>query len=325
MTTAAAVSTRTPQHGMADSGPTRRNTLSSRFWGRVADPLYAAFVIILLGTAVVAIIYPLYFVVIASISDPNQVYEGNVWLWPSGITLEGYERIFSTPTVLRGFANSLLYTTVGTAVSVCSILGAGYALSRRTLPFRRFFMVLFIITMFFDGGMIARYLVVRDLGMLNTMWAVVLPGAIGVTNLIIARTFFSTTIPEELHEAAELDGASELRYFFRIVLPLSKALIMLLVVTHAVAYWNSFFDAMIYLNDETKYPLQLVLRNILIQSDVSGSGLSATGMDSYAESQRIAELMKYGMIVVSTFPLLAALPFTQKYFAQGAMIGAVKS
>ena len=125
-------------------------------------------------------------------------------------------------------------------------------LSRRTLSFRRFFMVLFIITMFFDGGMIARYLVVRDLGMLNTMWAVVLPGAIGVTNLIIARTFFSTTIPEELHEAAELDGASELRYFFRIVLPLSKALIMLLVVTHAVAYWNSFFDALIYLNDETK-------------------------------------------------------------------------
>lgn len=144
--------------------------------------------------------------------------------------------------------------------------------------------------------------------MLNTMWAVVLPGAIGVTNLIIARTFFQTTIPEELHEAAALDGSSEWRYFFQIVLPLSKALIMLLVVTHAVAYWNSFFDALIYLNEDTKYPLQLVLRNILIQSDVSGSGVSATGMDSYAESQRIAELMKYGMIVVSTFPLFCKLP-----------------
>lgn len=310
---------------LTSTGPARRNHPAGRFWERVADPLYAAFVVILLGTAVIAIIYPLYFVVIASISDPNQIYEGNVWLWPKGITFEGYARIFSTSTVIRGFANSLLYTVVGTTISVCSILGAGYALSRKTLPFRRTIMAAFIVTMFFDGGMIARYLVVRDLGMLNTMWAVVLPGAIGVTNLVIARTFFSTTIPEELHEAAELDGSSELRYFFQIVLPLSKALIMLLVVTHAVAYWNQFFDAMIYLNDETKYPLQLVLRNILIQSDVSGSGLSATGMDSYAESQRIAELMKYGMIVVSTFPLLAALPFTQKYFAQGAMIGAVKS
>lgn len=308
-----------------DTEPTRRTSGASRFWGRVADPLYVAFVAILLGTAVVAIIYPLYFVVIASISDPNQVFDGNVWLWPKGITFEGYQRIFSTSVVLRGFAHSVLYTVVGTTISVCSILGAGYALSRKSLPFRNFFMVLFLITMFFDGGMIARYLVVRDLHMLDTMWAVILPGAIGVTNLIIARTFFETTIPEELHEAAELDGASEFRYFFRIVLPLSKALIMLLIVTHAVGYWNQFFDAMIYLNDETKYPLQLVLRNILIQSDVSGSGVSATGMDSYAESQRIAELMKYGMIVVSTFPLLALLPFTQKYFSQGAMIGAVKS
>lgn len=311
--------------GRSDQSARPGRSLSRRFWDRWADPLYTLFVVLLLGGAIVAIIYPLYFVVIASISDPNQVYEGNVWLWPRGVTLEGYARIFSTSTVLRGFGNSLLYTAAGTAISVCSILGAGYALSRKTLPGRGFFMVLFISTMFFDGGMIARYLVVRDIGILNTMWAVILPGAVGVTNLIIARTFFSTTIPEELHEAASLDGASEWRYFFRIVLPLSKALIMLLVVTHAVAYWNSFFDALIYLNDETKYPLQLVLRNILIQSDVSGSGVSATGMDSYAESQRIAELMKYGMIVVSTFPLLAALPFTQKYFAQGAMIGAVKS
>lgn len=311
-----------PSPGL-DDAPAR--SASRRFWDRYADTFYNVFVVALLGFAVVAIIYPLYFVVIASVSDPNQVMEGNVWFLPQGLTFEGYERIFSTSTVMRGFANSLLYTAVGTTVSVCPILGAGYALSRPYLPGRRFFMALFIITMFFDGGMIARYLVVRDLGMLNTMWAVVLPGAVGVTNLIIARTFFTTTIPEELHEAASLDGASELRYFFRIVLPLSKALIMLLVITHVVAYWNSFFDALIYLNDDAKYPLQLVLRNILIQSDVSGSGVSATGMDSYAESQRIAELMKYGMIVVSTFPLLIALPFTQKYFTQGAMLGAVKN
>lgn len=234
--TATAAPARSGRTGRSDQSARPGRTLSRRFWDRWADPLYTLFVVLLLGGAVVAIIYPLYFVVIASISDPNQVYEGNVWLWPRGVTLEGYARIFSTSTVLRGFGNSLLYTTAGTAISVCSILGAGYALSRKTLPGRGFFMVLFIITMFFDGGMIARYLVVRDIGILNTMWAVILPGAVGVTNLIIARTFFSTTIPEELHEAASLDGASEWRYFFRIVLPLSKALIMLLVVTHAVAY-----------------------------------------------------------------------------------------
>ena len=178
---------------LTSTSPARRNHPAGRFWERVADPLYAAFVVILLGTAVIAIIYPLYFVVIASISDPNQIYEGNVWLWPKGITFEGYARMFSTSTVIRGFANSLLYTVVGATILVCSILGAGYALSRRTLPFRRTIMAAFIVTMFFDGGMIARYLVVRELGMLNTMWAVVLPGAIGVTNLVIARTFFSTT------------------------------------------------------------------------------------------------------------------------------------
>ena len=233
-----------------------------------------------------------------------------MWLWPRGVTLEGYARIFSTSTVLRGFGNSLLYTTAGTAISVCSILGAGYALSRKTLPGRGFFMVLFIITMFFDGGMIARYLVVRDIGILNTMWAVILPGAVGVTNLIIARTFFSTTIPEELHEAASLDGASEWRYFFRIVLPLSKALIMLLVVTHAVAYWNSFFDAMIYLNDETKYPLQLVLRNILIQSDVSGSGVSATGKKKNNLFHRLMDLDKSDIELRLQIPHIGILQMT---------------
>jgi putative aldouronate transport system permease protein len=182
-----------------------------------------------------------------------------------------------------------------------------------------------VITLFFDGGMIPRYLVVQDLGMLDTMWAVVLPGAVGVWNLIIARAFFDVTIPDELREASQLDGASDFRFFFRIVLPLSKSLIVLMVMIHMVGNWNAFFDALIYLNDDSKYPLQLVLRNILIQSDISASGSLSGDLSSYAETQRVAELVKYAMIVFSTFPILAMVPFLQKHFTKGALLGSVKS
>jgi putative aldouronate transport system permease protein len=247
-----------------------------------------------------------------------------VWLWPQGFTVEGYARIFSDPTIIRGFGNSVLYTVVGTAISVAAILCAAYALSRKDLYGRTFFMLLFIVTMFIDGGLIARYLVVRDLGMLDTIWAIVLPGAIGVWNLIIARAFFENNVPAELREAAQLDGANDFRFFLRIVLPLSKPLIFLMIMIHLVANWNAFFDALIFLNDESKYPLQLVLRNVLIQSEVTGAG--GTGaLDSYAAAQRMGELIKYGMIVISTIPLLIVLPFMQKHFTKGALLGAVKS
>jgi len=291
---------------------------------RLADPAFTVVTIGMLLAAIAVIIYPLYFIVIASVSDPSEIYDGNVWLWPAGFTLEGYERIFSDPTILRGFANSMLYTVVGTAVSVTAILGAGYALSREDLYARKFFMLLFVITMFIDGGLIAKYLVVRDLGMLDTIWSVVLPGAVGVWNLIIARSFFENNVPKELREAAQLDGANDFRFFFQIVLPLSKPLVFLMIMIHLVANWNAFFDALIFLNDEDKYPLQLVLRNILIQSEVS-SDMGSGAMDSYAAAQRIGELIKYGMIVVSTVPLLIVLPFMQKHFTKGAMLGAVKS
>ncbi|MGE9362279.1 carbohydrate ABC transporter permease [Isoptericola nanjingensis] len=274
--------------------------------------------------AILVILYPLYFVVVASVSEPSAILNGDVWLWPRGLTFEGYARILSDPGILRGFANSVLYTVVGTAISVATILCGAYALSRRDLFGRTFFMLLFVITMFIDGGLIARYLVVQELGMLNTMWAVVLPGAVGVWNLIIARTFFESNVPDELRDAAQLDGANDFRFFWRIVLPLSKPLIALMVMIHLVANWNAFFDALIFLDDENKYPLQLVLRNILIQSEVSASG-GAGAVDSYAAAQRMGELMKYGMIVISTIPLLVALPFMQKHFTKGALLGAVKS
>lgn len=298
---------------------TRREGVLSRF----ADPVFNVFTIGVLVLVAVSIIYPLYFIVIASVSDPNLIAQGNVWLLPQGFTLEGYQTLFANDAMLRGFANSLLYTVVGTVISVAVILAAGYALSRKDMPGRNFFMVLFVLTMFFDGGLIARYLVVRDLGLLNTMWAVVLPSAVGVWNLIIARVFFESNVPGELREAAQIDGASDFRFFFRIALPLTKPLIALLAMTHIVMYWNSYFDAMIYLNDESMYPLQLVLRNVLIQSQASAS-LDTGSIDSYAAAQRLGELIKYGMIVVATLPLLILFPFLQKYFVKGATLGALK-
>jgi putative aldouronate transport system permease protein len=289
-----------------------------------ADRAFTIVVTATLVSAMLVILYPLYFVVVASVSEPSAILNGDVWLWPSGFTLEGYARILSDPGILRGFGNSVLYTVVGTAISVATILCGAYALSRRDLFGRTFFMLLFVVTMFIDGGLIARYLVVQELGMLDTMWAVVLPGAVGVWNLIIARTFFASNVPDELRDAAQLDGANDFRFFWRIVLPLSKPLIALMVMIHLVANWNAFFDALIFLDDENKYPLQLVLRNILIQSEVSAAG-GAGAVDSYAAAQRMGELMKYGMIVVSTIPLLIALPFMQKHFTKGALLGAVKS
>lgn len=301
------------------------NTIRKQSLGqRIADPLFGIIVTSILLVFIVMIIYPMYFIVLASISDPTEILNGNVWLWPKGITFEGYGHIFSDPMILRGFANSVLYTVTATAISVSAIICGAYALSRKDLYGRKFFMLLFIVTMFFDGGLIARYLVVKQLGMLDTIWAVVLPGAAGVWNLIIARSFFETTIPSELREAASIDGASDFRFFFQIVLPLSKPIIFLMIMTHIVGNWNAFFDALIYLNSTDKYPLQLVLRNILIQSEVSTSG-GVGALDSYAAAQRLSEIMKYGMIVLSSLPLLIILPFMQKHFVKGAMLGAIKS
>lgn len=302
--------------------PLGKRTFSFR--DKWADSAFNITAITVLLLSIAAVIYPLYFIVIASVSDPNAVYEGKVWLLPSGITFEGYQRIFADSRIWNGLGNTVIYTVLGTAISVTTILFGAYALSRKDMPGRKLLMLLFVITMFFDGGLITKYLVVRDLGMLNSIWAVVLPGAVGVWNLIIARSFFEHTIPNELREAAQMDGANDFKFFFKMVLPLSKPLIMLMIMVHVVAHWNSFFDALIFLNDDSKYPLQLVLRNILIQSDVSSTGTTGGDIESYAAAQRIAELTKYAMIVVSSLPLMIALPFMQKHFTKGTLIGAVK-
>jgi putative aldouronate transport system permease protein len=271
---------------------------------------------------VILVVYPLYFIVIASISNPNMIYEGKVWFLPKDITFEGYQRIFNDSKIWLGYKNSIIYTFVGTIVNVAFTLMAAYALSRRDLYGRNLIMFLFLFTMFFSGGLIPTYLVVKDLGLLNTMWALILPKAVAVWNVIVARTYFQTSIPNELLEAAKMDGCSDAKFFWKIVVPLSKPIVAVMVLFYAVGHWNSYFDALIYLNNEDLYPLQLILRNILIQNEASTQMIS--DLDSLAAKQRVSELIKYGVIIVASIPLLILYPFVQKYFVKGVMIGGIK-
>ncbi|WP_314001266.1 carbohydrate ABC transporter permease [uncultured Paenibacillus sp.] len=268
------------------------------------------------------ILYPLFFVLIASVSDPNAIYAGDVWLYPKGLTLDGYQRIFNDSAIWIGYANSLLYAIAGTAISVTLTLFAAYPLSRKDFIGRNVFMWFFMLTMFFGGGLIPTYLLIKDLGMINTIWALVIPGAAGVFNIIIVRTFFQSTIPDEMREAAFIDGCSNTKFFLQIVIPLSKPIIAVMVLFHVVGFWNGFFDALIYLSDQAKYPLQLILRNILVQNQVNSSMM--VDVESYAAKLRVTELIKYGVIIVASLPLLVLYPFLQRYFVQGVMIGSIK-
>ncbi|MCD5324582.1 MULTISPECIES: carbohydrate ABC transporter permease [Pontibacillus] len=296
----------------------------TKFWARKSreDKIFDVLNLFLLSGLMLVVLYPLYFVVIASISNPDYVYNGEVWLWPKEITFEGYQRIFQDGRIWTGYKNTIVYTVVGTFVNVALTLMAAYALSRKDLAGRNFFMFMFLFTMFFSGGLIPTYLVVKNLGLVNTMWALILPKAVAVWNLIVAKTFFQSTIPDELLESAQMDGCSNTKFFFKIVLPLSKPIVAVMVLFYAVTHWNSFFDALIYLNDEELYPLQLVLRSILIQNEASASMLG--DVESFAAQQRIADLIKYGVIIVAAVPLLILYPFIQKYFVKGAMIGSIK-
>ncbi|PGV47568.1 carbohydrate ABC transporter permease [Bacillus sp. AFS037270] len=286
------------------------------------DKVFDIINIFLVAIILILVVYPLYFIVIASFSDPNMIYEGKVWFIPKELTLEGYERIFRDSKIWLGYKNSIIYTVVGTIVNVSFTLMAAYALSRKDLYGRNVIMFLFLMTMFFSGGLIPTYLVVKNLGLLNTMWALILPKAVAVWNVIVAKTFFESSIPGELLEAARIDGCSDVKFFWKIVLPLSKPIVAVMVLFYAVGHWNSYFDALIYLNNENLYPLQLILRNILIQNQASTMMIS--DLDSLAAKQRVSELIKYGVIIVASIPLLIVYPFVQKYFVKGVMIGGIK-
>lgn len=279
-------------------------------------------IILVAVTALIMLIiaYPLYYVVVASVSDPYDVYAGKTFLLPSQFTLEGYAAVFSNSNLLNGFLNSVKYTVIGTLYSVITVYLTAYPLSRHNLPGRKWISIFFIITMYFGGGLIPTYLVVRDTGLLNNMWALFLPGGVGMGNVIIVRNFFENNIPKDMIEAAEIDGADNWTIFYRVVVPLSRSIMAVIVVFSMVAFWNDWFTALIYLQKD-QAPFPLVLRGILITTEAMSS---MTGGLSYAESNRISELVKFASMIVAAAPMLIIYPFVQKYFEQGFMAGAVK-
>lgn len=285
------------------------------------DRLILALNAIFLTCAVLVVVVPLIYIVVASFMDPTVLLNRGLSFNVSDWSLDGYQMILSNPAMIRGFANAVLYSVSFALLTVTVSIFAGYALSDERLAGRGFFMIIFIITMFFGGGLIPTYLLVRNLGMLDTVWAVIIPGAVNVWNIILSRTFFKG-VPRELKEAANVDGASEMKIFFQIVIPLSKPIIFVLALYAFVGQWNSYFDAMIYLDNPNLHPLQLVLRSILIQNQAAPGMIS--DQLAMAELKRLSEMIKYSAIVISSLPLIIMYPFFQKYFEKGVMVGSLK-
>lgn len=285
------------------------------------DRAFYAITYIIIGILGLIVLYPMLYVIAASMSSADALMSGKVWLWPVDISFEGYKAVFRSSDVWLGYANTIFYTIVGTVINVAMTLLCAYPLSRKELFGRNVFTFIFSFTMLFGGGMIPNYLLIKNLGILNTRWALLLPGAMSIYNMIVCRTFIQTSIPTELLESARLDGCDDTRYFFKIVLPLSKAIIAVLTLWYAVGHWNAYFNAFIYLNDKELYPLQIFLRDILISNKMS----SDLNDPELANQLRTVQMtLKYALIVVSTAPLLLFYPFTQKYFQKGVMVGSVK-
>ena len=283
------------------------------------DRVFQIIVNTILVIVLIIILYPLIFVLSASFSDPLYILQGKVNLLPKGFTLDSYDRILNYHSIWSGYKNTIIYVTVGTLINLVMTTCGAYPLSRRDFYGRNVITALLVFTMFFSGGMIPTYLVVKTLGLTNTMWAMVLPSAVSVYNLIIMRTFFQS-IPYDLQESAVVDGASDFQILTRIILPLSKPILAVMTLFYAVSHWNSFFDALIYLTDRSLYPLQLILREILIQSDVGTESLD----DDAIQQAMTIEGMKYAVILVANLPVLCLYPFLQKYFVKGVMIGSLK-
>ena len=287
------------------------------------DKIMYTIVYIIMALFMIIVLYPLIFVLSSSFSSGAAVSAGRVLLWPVDFSTVGYEIVFAYKAVFVGYANTIFYTVVGTAFNIFMTTLAAYPLARRNFQGRGFYMTLFMITMFLHGGMIPHYLLIVDLGLIDTRAALIIPGAMTVHNMIIMRTFFRNSIPGELQEAAMLDGCSDIRYLLQIVLPLSKAVISVLILYYAVGHWNAYFNALLYIRDQNKFPLQLILRTILIAS----TSTDLTQIQSSAAQsavQTASETMRYALIVVSTVPILTVYPFIQKHFAKGVMIGSVK-
>jgi putative aldouronate transport system permease protein len=289
------------------------------------DRIFDAVNFVVLTVVFIIVGYPLYFIVISSISDPQLVSSGQVAFYPRGINLDGYKEVLKNEGVLRGFFNSVYYSITGVCINLIVTLPTSYALSRQDFHGRKFVSIFYIITMFVSGGLIPTYLVIRNLGMINTVWALVIPGALSVYNMMVARIFFKTNIPGELLDAAKIDGCSDTAFFFRIVLPISGAIIAILVLWYGVAHWNSYFSALLYINDRRRQPLQLELRMVLLQNTQAPD--IALTEEFQAEKRRLEalrEMMKYSLIIISSLPVLILYPFIQKHFVKGVTVGSLK-
>lgn len=291
-------------------------TAGDRWFGRIN--------VFIVAVITVIILYPLLFVVFASVSDPRLIFDNPLLLWPRGFTLDGYKRVFDNPDIWRGFGNAVLYTGLGTLVNVTFTTLAAYPLSRRDFKARNAVTILFTFTMFFSGGLIPTYLVNQQLGIINTLWVMILPGAVSVYNMIIMRTYFQQNIPLELEESAFIDGATDMQLLLKVVLPLSAPIMAVMLMFYGVGRWNGYFDAMIYLSDREKFPLQLILREILVQNQMGDAMNQSIMTSGQSDVNAIKQSIKYAVVVVSSVPVLLFYPVVSKYFEKGIMIGAIK-
>ncbi len=294
-----------------------------------ADKAFDTANAVLMIIVLIVTIYPLYFVLIASVSDAFEVAKGNVFILPKGFTFESYENVFKEPRIWLGYRNTIIYTLLGTFFSLVLTIPSAYALSKKSLPGRRALGVYFLIPMYFNGGLIPTYLIMKQIGMVNQWYSLIFIAASSVYNMIVTRVYFESNVPEELYESARIDGASELRTFFGIAMPLVKPIIAVMVLFFAVAKWNDYFNALIYTTKNDYLPLQMVLRSILLNSQtalqrVDTSSMDAEAIKNAARLAYMAEAMKYALIAVASAPLLVAYPFVQKHFVKGMMVGAVK-
>ena len=291
-----------------------------------ADRIFNFFNYLILGCIFLLCFYPLYFIIIASVSNPDLVNAGKVWLWPREVSFDGYKALFADKSVMRGYMNTLIYTFGGTLINLAVTLPAAYALSRKDFVGRKFFTLMFTFTMFFSGGLIPTFMVVKKLGLYNNPWVMVVLGATSMTNIIVTRTFFETNLPDELREAAEIDGCSNTRFFFRIALPLSVSIIAVMTLFFAVVHWNGYFNALIYLRNDEWQPLQVIMRDILMRSQFNAEMLQQGGDTAgmLLQELRTAEQIKYALIVVASVPVMVIYPLVQKHFVKGVTVGSVK-
>lgn len=286
------------------------------------DKVFIILVYAFLTACLLVVLYPLIYVVSASFSDPQAVVSGKVVLWPVDVTLRGYKAVFKNPKIITGFGNSLFYMVAGTIVNLIMTMLCAYPLSRKEFTARNKIAALFVFTMYFSGGLVPTYMMVSNLNLINTRWAMIIPSAMSTYNMIICRTYMVNSIPDEMYEAAQIDGCTPFKYLIRVVTPLCKPILAVLTLYYGIAKWNNYFDAMLYLNKQSQQPLTIVLREILIQNQIDPTML--TDASAMAKLQGLTELLKYSVIVVASVPVLLIYPFVQKYFVKGVMIGAVK-